>query len=317
MLKQTIPFIFVVLWASGFVGAKIGLVYAEPATLLTIRMLGNIVLFSVLIILLRRSIPKGKALLHSCVVGMLIHGFYLGGTYEAIKYGMPAGLSALLVGIQPLLTAIVVTSFAKQVLKPSQWLGLVIGFIGIGCVLVGNIHWQEGSEKLAAFIFVFAALLGITFGTLYQKRFCQGADMIGGAMTQYVAAAMLFIPVAVMTETREVNWTWAFSLTMLWLVVVLSGVAVLLLLYMVKHGESSKVASVFYLVPPVAAVQAWLLFGEYFDQFGMLGFALASASVYLVAKAPRLKLSRFHPEKLIQKKYKNVDKGMSKQYEIR
>ncbi|MFA0085407.1 DMT family transporter [Vibrio sp. 10N.261.51.F12] len=307
MLKRCIPFIFVLLWASGFVGAKIGLVYAEPATLLTIRMLGNVVLFLILMFVLKRSIPTGKALLHSCVVGILIHGLYLGGTYEAIQYGMPAGLSALLVGIQPLLTALLVTIFSQQVLKSSQWLGLIIGFIGIGCVLVGNIHWQEGSEKLAAFIFVFAALFGITLGTLYQKRFCRGVDLLGGAMAQYVAAATLFIPVALMTETRQVDWTWEFSLTMVWLVVVLSGIAVLLLLYMVEHGESSKVASVFYLVPPVAALQAWLLFGESFDQFGLLGFCLASASVYLVAKAPEFK----------RKKSKNVGKTMSKQYEIR
>ena len=288
MLIKFIPFLFVILWSSGFVGARFGLQYAEPATLLSLRMVANVVLFVLLIAFLKRRMPKGAALFHSCVVGILIHGFYLGGTYLAIDMGMPAGLSALLVGLQPIVTAVVMVSFTVERFSWAQWLGLVLGFSGISLVLMGNIEWQSDAHKTEAVLLCLLALIGITFGTLYQKRFCKGVDMVGSAMVQYFAAALLFLPYAMSFETMQVDWTLELSLTMVWLVVVLSCVAILLLLYMVEHGAASSVASVFYLVPPTTAIQAWLMFGESFDLYGALGFALAAVAVYLVVKKPKL-----------------------------
>ncbi|MGR5555475.1 DMT family transporter [Vibrio fortis] len=290
MLIKFIPFVFVVLWSSGFVGARFGLQYAEPATLLSLRMIANALLFVLLLALLKRKMPRGSAFFHSCVVGILIHGFYLGGTYLAIDMGMPAGLSALLVGLQPILTAIMIVTFTVERFNWAQWLGLVLGFSGISLVLMGNIEWQSDAHKTEAVLLCVLALVGITFGTLYQKRFCQGVDMVGSAMVQYFASAILFVPYAMNFETMQVNWTVEFSLTMVWLVVVLSCVAILLLLYMVEHGAASNVASVFYLVPPTTAIQAWLMFGESFDFYGALGFALAAIAVYLVVKKPNLSL---------------------------
>lgn len=290
MLIKFIPFVFVILWSSGFVGARFGLQYAESATLLSLRMVANVVLFILLIVFLKRKVPKGAALFHSCVVGILIHGFYLGGTYLAIDMGMPAGLSALLVGLQPILTAVMIVTFTVERFNWSQWLGLVLGFSGISLVLMGNIEWQSDAHKTEAVLLCFLALIGITFGTLYQKRFCKGVDMVGSAMVQYFAAALLFLPYAMSFETMQVDWTLEFTLTMVWLVVVLSCVAILLLLYMVEHGAASSVASVFYLVPPTTAIQAWLMFGESFDFYGALGFALAAVAVYLVVKKPKLSL---------------------------
>jgi len=286
MLVRYIPFLFVILWASGFVGARYGLQYAEPATLLSIRMLGNVLLFLVLVAFLRRRFPTGKSLFHSAVVGLLIHGFYLGGAFLAIELGMPAGLSSLLVGLQPILTALLLVSFAQHSFKPSQWLGLVLGFIGISLVLMGKIEWHSDQHKLAAIASCFVALFGITLGTLYQKKYCQDVDMVGSATVQYFAAGLLFLPYAASFETMEVDWSMPFILTLVWLVVVLSCIAVLLLLYMVKNGAASSVASVFYLVPPTTAIQAWLMFGESFDLYGVLGFMCAAIAVYLVAKAP-------------------------------
>ncbi|NIY82671.1 DMT family transporter [Vibrio hepatarius] len=288
MLIRAIPFVFVILWASGFVGARFGLQYAEPATLLSIRMAGNVLLFLVLIAFLRRRVPTGKDFLHSCVVGILIHGFYLGGTYFAIALGMPAGLSSLLVGIQPILTAVLLVSFTREHFKPVQWLGLVMGFIGISLVLGGKMEWQSESDKVLAIAVCLCALVGITLGTLYQKKYCNTSDMVGSAMVQYLAAGALFLPVAIQFETMHVEWTQEFILTLIWLVVVLSCVAILLLLYMVKNGAASSVASVFYLVPPTTAIQAWLAFGESFDVTGMLGFGFAAVAVYLVVKKPKL-----------------------------
>lgn len=292
MLIKMIPFVFVMLWASGFIGARLGLEYAEPATLLTIRMVLNVGFFLLLIALLKRKIPTGMGLVHSFVVGILIHGFYLGGSYLAIGSGMPAGLSSLLVGLQPIVTALVIVGFTAERFKLSQWIGLGLGFIGISLVLIGDIEWQNDEHKLFAFGTSMLALIGITFGTLYQKRFCRGTDMVGSAMIQYFAAGLLFLPVALHYETMEVQWTIEFILTMTWLVVVLSCVAILLLLYMVEHGASSAVASVFYMVPPVTAIQAWLMFGESFDALGALGFLMAACAVYLVVKKPNFRLGR-------------------------
>ncbi|MCG6272635.1 DMT family transporter [Vibrio vulnificus] len=288
MLLRSIPFLFVLLWASGFVGARLGLQYAEPATLLAIRMLANIALFLLLIVLLRRRVPTGAAFWHSCVVGLGIHGFYLGGTYWAISLGMPAGLSSLLVGIQPILTALILVVTVQERFRFSQWLGLALGLLGISLVLSGKMDWQTEAHKTLAITLCLMALVGITLGTLYQKRFCHGVDMVGGAMVQYLAAECLFLPFAWQFETMQVQWTTTFVLTLLWLVVVLSCAAILLLLYMVKNGAASSVASVFYLVPPVTALQAWLMFGESFDTKAMAGFLLAAVAVYLVVRKPKL-----------------------------
>lgn len=288
MLTRIAPFIFVVLWATGFIGARFGLDYAEPMTFLLIRMVANVLVFITLMFILKAKLPKGRACFHAFVSGILIHGFYLGGTYIGISFGMPAGLCSLLVGLQPILTAIFLVNTTNSALRHSQWLGLAIGFIGITLVLQGNIAWQSYEQVEAAFLFTIMALLGITFGTLYQKKFCQNMDMIGAAVWQYMGAGLLFLPIALTTETMIVQWTPQFIFTLTWLVFALSVVAVLLLLYMVKHGESSKVASVFYLVPPTTALQAWLVFDERFDLLGAAGFACAALAVYLVVRKPRL-----------------------------
>ncbi|PSU13091.1 EamA/RhaT family transporter [Photobacterium gaetbulicola] len=288
MMTRFIPFLFVVLWSSGFIGARLGLPYAEPATFLLIRMVANIAVFLLLVAILRARIPTGRALVHCMVAGLLIHGFYLGGTYIAIGLGMPAGLCSLLVGLQPIVTALVMFGCAGERMRLSQWLGLAIGFVGINLVLQGNMAWHQDGSREAAYLFTFLALVGITFGTLYQKKFCQGVDMVGGAVWQYFAAALLFLPLALATETMVVHWTPTFIFALSWLVLVLSVVAILLLLYMVKHGESSKVASTFYLVPPMTAFQAWLIFGERFDEFGAAGFLLAAIAVFLVTRKPKL-----------------------------
>lgn len=298
MMTRFIPFLFVVLWSSGFIGARLGLPYSEPATFLLIRMLANIAVFLLLVAILKSRIPTGKAMIHCMVAGLLIHGFYLGGTYIAIGLGMPAGLCSLLVGLQPIVTAVVMFGCAGERMRASQWLGLVIGFIGINLVLQGNMAWHQDGSREAAYLFTIFALIGITFGTLYQKKFCQGIDMVGSAVWQYSAAALLFLPVALTTETMVVNWTPTFIFALSWLVLVLSVVAILLLLFMVKHGESSKVASTFYLVPPMTAFQAWLIFGETFDELGAAGFVLAAVAVFLVTRKPKLpKAETYSPAK--------------------
>ncbi|WP_217511191.1 DMT family transporter [Vibrio metschnikovii] len=289
MFIKMIPFLFVILWSSGFVGARYGLIYAEPMTLLSLRMLLTVLLFGGLLALFKRqSIPRGNALWHASVAGLLIHGLYLGGTYQAIYWGMPAGLTSLLVGTQPVITVLLLVIMTPQRFTVSQWIGLGIGFVGISFVLLGNLEWQSEDQQWAAVGMCLLSLFGITVGTLYQKRFCQQSDLLGGTLVQYMAAAVLFIPLALKVESMSVQWTTTFVLTMIWLVVVLSCVAVLLLMYMIEHGASSNVASIFYLVPPTTAIQAWFAFDESLDGLGILGFILTALAVYFVVKKPKL-----------------------------
>ncbi|MBV7297373.1 DMT family transporter [Enterovibrio paralichthyis] len=288
MFKRAIPFIFVLLWSTGFIGAKFGLPYADAATFLFIRMVLNVLVFAVILAVMRPAMPKGKTLLHVLASGLMIHGFYLGGVFAAISYGMPAGLSSLLVGFQPILTALIVISLSSERLNIAQWLGLVAGIVGIGLVVQGKMSWNADAQPVYAYLFVFSALIGITLGTLYQKHFCQGVDLVACAMWQYVAAGIFFLPLAWLVEGFHVTWSLTFILTMAWSVLALSVVAVLLYLYMVGQGAASKVTSVIYLVPPVTAIQGWLFFDEAFSTATILGFAVCALAVFLVMRAPKL-----------------------------
>lgn len=290
MLTKYVPFIFVALWSTGFIGAQYGLQFAEPATFLLLRMIANIIIFIALLFIFKSHLPRGKEAIHSLIAGILIHGFYLGGTYQAISLGMSAGLCALLVGIQPILTAVLLVNFGKQRLLPLQWVGLFLGLLGITLVLQGNMEWQDTSNQYTAYLFAFIALIGITFGTLYQKKYCQNSDLIGSMVWQYSAASLVFLPVALLNETMVVTWNAQFIFGLMWLVLVVSVTAILLLLYMIKQGDSSSVASTFYLIPPMTAFQAWIIFGEHFDTQGAVGFALAAVAVYLVIRKPKVHL---------------------------
>lgn len=292
MLTKYVPFIFVALWSTGFIGAQYGLQFAEPATFLLLRMIVNIIIFIALLFIFKSHLPRGKEAIHSLIAGVLIHGFYLGGTYQAISLGMSAGLCALLVGIQPILTAVLLVNFGKQRLLPLQWAGLFLGLLGITLVLQGNIEWQDTSNQYTAYLFAFIALIGITFGTLYQKKYCQNSDLIGSMVWQYSAASLVFLPVALLNETMVVTWNAQFIFGLMWLVLVVSVTAILLLLYMIKQGDASSVASTFYLIPPMTAFQAWIIFGEHFDIQGAVGFALAAVAVYLVIRKPKVHLTK-------------------------
>ena len=292
MLTKYVPFIFVALLSTGFIGAQYGLQFAEPATFLLLRMIANIIIFIALLFIFKSHLPRGKEAIHSLIAGVLIHGFYLGGTYQAISLGMSAGLCALLVGIQPILTAVLLVNFGKQRLLPLQWVGLFLGLLGITLVLQGNMEWQDTSNQYTAYLFAFIALIGITFGTLYQKKYCQNSDLIGSMVWQYSAASLVFLPVALLNETMVVTWNAQFIFGLMWLVLVVSVAAILLLLYMIKQGDSSSVASTFYLIPPMTAFQAWIIFGEHFDTQGAVGFALAAIAVYLVIRKPKVHLTK-------------------------
>lgn len=283
------PILFVALWSTGFIGAKFGLPHAEPFTFLFVRFVLTLALLVPLVLLLRGGWPQGPRLWgHIAVSGLLVHGAYLGGVFYSIYQGMPAGLAALLVGLQPLLTAGLAGPLLGERLGRLQWLGLVMGLAGITMVLGGKLDPGETLFQgfgLGALASVTVALVGISLGTLYQKRFCTGMPLLSGTVVQYLGAGTLLGIGALLFETREIDWAPTFLLTLAWLVLVLSISAILLLMALIKRGEASRVASLFYLVPPATALEAWWLFDERLPPLSLVGMAIAIAGVVLVVRS--------------------------------
>ncbi|WP_231517044.1 DMT family transporter [Marinobacterium lacunae] len=286
-VKQIVPLLFVLLWSTGFIGARFGLPYIEPFNFLFIRMLLTLVVFAGLILVLRSRWPNRHQALHQMVVGSLVHAGYLGGVFAAIRWQMPAGVTSLIVGLQPLLTAVLAWVIWQQRLRLLQWLGLALGLLGVVLVLAGGNRLNQFELMPAALLAVLVALVAISVGTLYQKRFGQGVDLVAGSFFQYLATAVWMGLLSFAFETRVVDWQLPLIGAMAWLVLGLSVSAILLLMLMIREGESSRVASYFYLVPPVTAIEAWWLFDEQLGLIALCGVAITVAGVYLVLRPQR------------------------------
>jgi drug/metabolite transporter (DMT)-like permease len=274
----------VLLWSTGFIAAKFALPYIEPFTLLLVRMLITVVFFFLLIQLFKTDWPKPKDALHQMVVGSLIHSAYLGGVFAAIKLNMPAGIASLIVGLQPLLTAILAWLVLGNQLKSRQWAGLLLGLLGVSIVLLQGKSIGFDNISVSAVIAILIALFGISIGTLYQKKYGQGSKLLPGSFFQYLATVVWMGILSTRFETQQIAWSLTFLTSLAWLVVVLSVVAVLLLMLMIREGESARVASYFYLVPPVVVIQGWLFFDEQLNPAALLGIAITVLGVYLVVK---------------------------------
>jgi len=278
------PAVFVLLWSSGFVGAKYGQHYAEPLTYLALRMLGVLILLGIIIALTRPKWPDAAGVRHSAATGLMVHGLYLGGVFVAIGHGLSAGLAALFVSLQPLLTSTIAQRFLGERVVARQWLGLALGLIGVYLVLRDKA--ALGGATPFAFLSATIGLLGITIGTLYQKRFGGGIDWRPALLIQYGAAAVLFCAGAFAFETRAVRWTPEFELVLLYMVVVLSLGTVWLYYFMIRHAAATRVVSLFYLTPPVTALMAWALFGEHLAPLALAGMAVCVVGVFLVNWRP-------------------------------
>jgi drug/metabolite transporter (DMT)-like permease len=273
------PAIFVVLWASGFIGAKYGLPYAPPLTFLMVRMVGVVLVMGLIILATRPAWPSRDAVLHSAVTGLLVHGCYLGGVFVAIDHGLPAGFAALVVSLQPILASTIASPLFGERVVLRQWAGLALGVLGV--YLVVHSH-TDGEAPLFAWLSATFALIGMTLGTLYQKRFGGGIEWRTGFLCQYAAAAILFVLGALMTETVRVQWTPEFLLAVGWLVFGLSLGAIWLLYFLIRHQAAARVLSLFYLTAPVTALMAWLMFGEQLSLLALFGMAVCVAGVALV-----------------------------------
>lgn len=285
-LISTIPFIFVFLWSTGFIATKYALPFIEPFYLLYIRMLITLVVFLCIALVMKSQWPTRSQTGHQMVAGALVHGAYLGGVFAAINWGMPAGITAIIVGIQPLLTALLSWRFMDEKLTIRQWLGLSLGFIGISTVILST--RQAGGDALSwpAIMAALISLVGISIGTLYQKRFGASTNLVTGSFWQYVSTAIMMGLLAISFESREVVWDQQLVFALAWMVFGLSVTAILLLMYLIREGESAKVASYFYLVPPAVSIEAWLLFNESLPLIAVLAIGVTVLGVFLVIKKP-------------------------------
>ncbi|SFB23190.1 Uncharacterized membrane protein [Collimonas sp. OK607] len=284
-LLAAMPMVFVLLWSTGFVVAKFGLPYAPPLTFLLLRFVGVLLVLLPLVLLMRAPWPTGQ-IRHIAFAGILLQGGYLAGVWCAIKLGMPAGVSALIVGMQPILTAFAAPLIGESV-RPRQWLGLLLGICGVGLVVAAKISlvglsWQSITLCLLA-------LVSITLGTLYQKRNCSHFDLRTGTIIQFAASIVVLLPFAIYYEhlgpsLDTVQWTPRFIGALLWSILALSIGAIFLLFALIRKSAATRVTSLLYLTPPTTALMAWLIFGEVFNLLGIIGMAVAILGVVFVMK---------------------------------
>lgn len=280
------PLLFVALWSTGFIGAKFGLPDAEPLTFLSVRYLIVLVLMAGIAWLTKAPWPSTpKAWLHIGVSGLLVHAVYLGGVFTAIAHGLPAGVTALVVGLQPVLTALGAGTLLGERVERKQWIGLALGFVGVGLVVAHKVVASASGAGLTLMLVpAVIALLGITAGTLYQKRFCPSFDLRTGSVIQFLPCLAVTALAAYATETMQVRWTGSFIFALGWLVFVLSLGAVSLLNLLIRRGTAVNVASLFYLTPPTTALIAWALFGETLTGLSLAGMVVAVYGVWLARR---------------------------------
>ncbi|MFK7901533.1 MAG: DMT family transporter [Nitratireductor sp.] len=279
-LEGAAPAIFVGLWSTGFIGGKLGLPYAEPFTFLTLRMAIVLVILVPIVAIVVRSNAGWKIVLHSMVAGVLIHSLYLGGVFYAISQGMSAGIAALIVGLQPLLTAFLAWQFLKENISKIQLIALITALFGVALVVYPKlaIGLDIGITNLGLFAIV-VALIGISVGSIYQKYFVHGLDIRFATMTQYVGAIIPLALFSYLFETQEIEWSGEFIFALIWLVFVLSIGAVGMLLFLINRDNVSQTASLFYLVPVCTAIIAYFLFGETLVSIQFLGMVIVIVSV--------------------------------------
>src|SRR5215813_14270825 len=277
---RTAPVLFVLLWSTGFIGARYGLPYIEPLTFLAVRMFFVVLIMSAIAIIGGAKPPDASEVGHSLVAGSLVHGLYLGGVFTAISQGVPAGISALIPGLQPIVTSTIANLFLGESVARVQWIGLVLGLVGVVLVLHDRSIMLAGSTL--GWVASFLSLIGITLGTLYQKRYCGDIDWRVGNLVQYIGAGVLFALGAFAFESREIRWSGQLIFAMAWLVLVLSIAAVGLMYWLIRRSAATAFASLFYLIPAVTALFAYILFDERLDAISIFGMVICAGGVTLV-----------------------------------
>lgn len=283
---RAMPAVFVLIWSTGFIVARYAMPHAPPLKFLAVRYALSSACFLVWVMAARVAWPRSREqVLHLAVTGVLMQAAYLGGVWAAVKAGMGSGLVALLVGIQPVLTAVWM-SFHGGRIAPRQWLGLVLGFAGLALVVARKLG-QGGEVSALTLSLALLALLSITAGTLYQKRFVAPCDVRSASAVQQLAALAVTLPLALLLERSSIEWTAGSIGAMAWSVVALTLGGSSLLYMLIQRGTATAVTSLLYLVPPCTAIMAWLLFAEPITVLTVAGIALTAVGVSLVVREPR------------------------------
>jgi drug/metabolite transporter (DMT)-like permease len=290
-LARVAPVVFVFLWSTGYIGAKYGLPYAPPFTFLLVRM----VLASLALLLIARVLktPFPKSWLeirHAATAGLLLHAGYLGGLFTAIHLGVSAGISSIIVNLQPVLVSSLAAKVLGETVTARQWLGLTLGFVGVMLAVIEKfLAASQNPVNPWGIVACVVALISSTVGTIYQKRNATGIPLVTGTIVQYFAAGLVFAVLAFTLEPVNINWTPQFVFALSWFVLVISVGAILLLMWLIRQTSASSVSSLFYLVPPLTALEAYFLFGERLGVVALLGLVLCVVAVALVVSAPKTK----------------------------
>ena len=277
--------LFVVLWSTGFIGAKYGLPHIEPVTFLVLRFALVVAALVFWVVLARTAWLTLAQARDAAIIGILLQAVYLGGIYKAIDLGVEAGVAALIVGLQPVLTAFIARQFLGERLSPVQWAGIALGAIGVGLVVMRKLDAGIGDWRGVALCLV--ALAGISIASILQKTRATDHPMRTSTLVQFLAALAVLAPLSFAFETREVTWSGELIFAMAWLVLAMSLGALSLLLFLIRRGAASNVASLFFLVPPTTALMAWGIFGEVLGPVEIAGVGLAASGVLMVNR-PRL-----------------------------
>lgn len=284
ILERWAPAIFVLIWSSGFVVAKYAFQSSDVIYFLAIRLYIAAVILALVTKALGYSLRISRRdLLASAVIGICLHTIYLGGVWQAIAEGSPAGIASVVTSMQPILVSILAIFLLKERLTRYQLVGLIVGFAGVLLVLAPSFA-KSGEMNLVALSLLVAALLGSTSATLSQKKLGQSIPLLAGTMYQFLIAGTVLMAISLLTQSTKFDWNLSSSLAMLWAVVVTSICAILLLLWMLTRGSAARVSSLLYLVPPAAALQAWLLFGEKLNPQAIIGIIATALGVALVQK---------------------------------
>ena len=282
-LERFAPALFVLLWSTGFVGAKYGLPYADPFIFLSVRILIAAILLFALARILNMPVGIGRqAVARSGLIGFFLHACYLGGVFYAIAQGLPAGVAAVVTSLQPVLVSVFAVKVLGEQLRRSQIVGLATGLVGVVLVLGPSINAQIPTPALIA---ILIALMGSTTATLLQKKLGSDIPLISGTAYQYLFSGCVLGLIALATQETSITWSLRFTAAFIWLIVILSVGAILLLLWLLNTGSAAKVSSLFYLVPPATAVEAFFLFGEKVNTQGFLGIGITALGVWLVMRS--------------------------------
>ncbi len=283
-IHQLIPLTFVLIWSSGFIIARFGMPHAEPMTFSFMRFVGVLLVMIPVVLIARPQWPSRSQIQHISVAGLLLQAGYLGGVWAAVRHGMSAGLVALMMGLQPILTAWL-SGLLQETITRRQWLGLALGLLGVGLVVVTKI--SVANLSLLSVALAVLALASITAGTLYQKKFCPEFDLRAGSVIQFSASALACLPLMFLFETRTIDWHPELIGALLWGIFGLSIGAISLLFLMIREGAATRVTSLLYLTPPTTAVMAWFLFDEPITLVMVLGTLLTIWGVWWVVSIQR------------------------------